>query len=83
MSLYRTSGKVVVLGGGISGLAAAWRLSSRIDPTRIILLEGRDTVGGWIRTEHTPNGGLFETGPRNLRARSRRKSDTAALELVR
>lgn len=81
MALCRTSGKVVVLGGGISGLAAAWRLSSRIDPARIVLLEGRDVVGGWIRTESTPDGGRFEMGPRSIRPHG--KAGIATLDLVR
>lgn len=38
---------VVVVGGGIAGLSAAWRLRHR----DILLLESRDRVGGRIRSE--------------------------------
>ena len=81
MSLGRLNGKVVVLGGGVSGLAAAWRLCSRIDPSRIVLLEAKDTAGGWIRTETTPNGGRFELGPRSVRPHG--KAGISTLDLVR
>jgi oxygen-dependent protoporphyrinogen oxidase len=38
---------VVIVGGGIAGLAAAWRLRDR----EIVLLEAGDRVGGRIRSE--------------------------------
>ncbi|MDA5285156.1 protoporphyrinogen oxidase [Streptomyces sp. Isolate_45] len=38
---------VIVVGGGISGLAAAWQLRGRADVT---VLEGRARVGGKLRT---------------------------------
>jgi oxygen-dependent protoporphyrinogen oxidase len=37
---------VVVVGGGISGLAAAWRLARRPDPPRVVVLEQSARVGG-------------------------------------
>ena len=58
--------RVVVVGGGISGLAAAHRLmelngegSYKIE---IALLEADQRVGGAIATEHV-NGFLVESGP--------------------
>lgn len=39
--------KVVVVGGGLTGLAAAWRLRDRAEVT---LLEAGDEVGGQVRT---------------------------------
>ena len=47
--------KVVICGGGISGLSAAYyasRLLSRYskEPFRIILLEKSSNVGGWLKT---------------------------------
>ena len=47
--------RVVVVGGGISGLAAAWELSgaarSVADPPEIIVLEGSDRFGGMLRSD--------------------------------
>ncbi len=44
---------VVIVGAGISGLAAAHRLATQAAPgaLRITVLEGGDRVGGWVRTE--------------------------------
>src|ERR687886_3006478 len=39
---------VVVIGGGIAGLAAAWRLRHR----DVLLLEAGDRLGGRIRSDH-------------------------------
>lgn len=55
--------KVAVLGGGISGLAAAYYLKERFDVT---LFEEKEQVGGWIQTDRV-EGFLFERGPRTLR----------------
>lgn len=40
---------VVVVGGGISGLAAAWRLATLRHDLDITVLEGSDAVGGKLR----------------------------------
>src|SRR5689334_9961490 len=42
---------VIIIGGGVAGLAAASELSSR--GLRVLLLEGRDRTGGRILTDHT------------------------------
>ncbi|KAJ5164518.1 uncharacterized protein N7500_006348 [Penicillium coprophilum] len=60
-----------VLGGGITGLTAAWQLAQ--DPTckRINVFEKTDRLGGWIDSETIPvDGGniVFEYGPRTLRS---------------
>jgi oxygen-dependent protoporphyrinogen oxidase len=58
----------VVIGGGISGLSLTWFLRSlapRI-PISIHLLEGSDSLGGWIKTSKKGNF-LFEEGPRGFR----------------
>lgn len=52
----------VVIGGGISGLAAATRLAERSDPAGLVLIEGESRLGGKIRTERT-DGFLLEGGP--------------------
>ncbi|MDT9594366.1 protoporphyrinogen oxidase [Nocardioides zeae] len=41
--------RVVVVGGGIAGLAAAHRLAAREDGTEVVLLEADDRVGGKLR----------------------------------
>lgn len=58
--------RYAVLGGGISGLSAAWKLSSssRADVT---VIERNQRVGGWIYSKHTDHGSVFELGPRSLR----------------
>ena len=51
---------VIVVGGGISGLATAWWLhTSGVD---VALLENGPAVGGTMKTERT-DGWLIETGP--------------------
>lgn len=74
---------VVVLGGGITGLATAFHLTRRIPQAKITLVENQDRVGGWIRSERVelgPGKGhmVLEAGPRTLRP-----SSQALLELVR
>ena len=57
---------IIVIGGGISGLAAAHRLTelSRAGPVelRVTLLEASDRLGGVIATEHIQDF-LLELGP--------------------
>ena len=54
--------RVVVLGGGISGLVAAYELVKRGHPIEVTVLEAAKTLGGKIRTE-TIDGQVVETGP--------------------
>ena len=58
--------RIVIIGGGISGLAAAYRLTelSRTNkaPLEITVLEASDRLGGIIRSEHR-DGFLLERGP--------------------
>ncbi len=59
--------RVVVIGGGISGLAAAWELTGGADgPTtsspEVVLLESSDRVGGALRSE-TFAGRVIDVGP--------------------
>ena len=74
---------VVVLGGGITGLATAFHLSRRIPQAEITLVENQDRVGGWMKSERIELGQgkghmVLEAGPRTLLPRSQ-----ALLELVR
>lgn len=55
--------KVVVVGGGIAGLSAAYRLTESGHPgPEVTLLEGSDRFGGTIRTVER-DGCLVELGP--------------------
>ncbi|XP_047405149.1 protoporphyrinogen oxidase isoform X4 [Sciurus carolinensis] len=58
---------VVVLGGGISGLAACYHLSRASRPPKVVLVEGSKRLGGWIRSVRGPDGAIFELGPRGIR----------------
>uniref|UniRef100_A0A8D1KSK8 Protoporphyrinogen oxidase n=1 Tax=Sus scrofa TaxID=9823 RepID=A0A8D1KSK8_PIG len=58
---------VVVLGGGISGLAASYHLSRAPCPPKVVLVEGSERLGGWIRSIRGPDGAVFELGPRGIR----------------
>jgi len=58
--------RLIVVGGGVSGLAAAHRAvelaRERSRPLELILLEGADRLGGTIQTERR-DGFLVECGP--------------------
>ena len=54
--------RVAIVGGGITGLAAAQRLSERLAGDGFVLLEGDGRVGGKITTERV-DGYLIEGGP--------------------
>jgi oxygen-dependent protoporphyrinogen oxidase len=65
---FATSTKrIAVLGGGVTGLAAAYRLARMGHSVR--LFEESDRLGGVIRTEMT-DGWLVEGGPASLRETS-------------
>jgi oxygen-dependent protoporphyrinogen oxidase len=52
---------VVVVGGGLAGLAAAQRVRERAPSCQVTLVEATERVGGSIRTERA-NGFLIEAG---------------------
>ena len=66
---------VLVVGGGLTGLTAAWALGRAGVPT--LLVEASDRLGGKVRTERT-DGFLVEHGPDSFVAYR-----PAALELCR
>jgi oxygen-dependent protoporphyrinogen oxidase len=62
----KTAGRVVVIGGGLSGLAVASRLQQPASPSRrpaeVVVLEAKGRVGGLIATE-SRDGFTLERGP--------------------
>lgn len=54
--------RTLVLGGGITGLAATERLVERLGADGVLLLEATDRLGGKIMTE-TMDGAVIEGGP--------------------
>ena len=63
--------KVVVVGGGIAGLAAARRLQSAAGDVDVVLVEGDDVLGGKIRTERV-DGFVIEAAPDSFLSRKER-----------
>ncbi|XP_029172677.1 protoporphyrinogen oxidase [Nylanderia fulva] len=57
----------IVLGGGISGLSAAYYAANNAKNSAVILLEASNHLGGWIRSIKSPTGAIFEQGPRTIR----------------
>lgn len=67
MNLARMPYRIAVLGGGISGLAAAYFLKKKWgSQIELSLFEAKDKLGGWIQTV-TQDNYLFELGPHSLR----------------
>ncbi len=55
--------RLLVIGGGITGLAAAWEaVRSSNGPAEVLLVEASGRFGGKVHTEHT-DGLLIEHGP--------------------
>ncbi len=57
--------RIVVIGGGISGLAAAYRLTTRLPQAEVVVLEQDARLGGKIITEQR-DGFVIEGGPEAL-----------------
>ncbi|MGB3329300.1 MAG: protoporphyrinogen oxidase, partial [Thermomicrobiales bacterium] len=53
---------VAVVGGGVSGLAAAWRIVQRDPGARVVVFEASDRLGGKLHTVQD-DGFLIEAGP--------------------
>lgn len=84
---------ITVIGGGLSGLTAAYRLAQRSPYKRVTLLERSKRLGGWIdSTRHairidagdaaSEGDVLLEGGPRTIRPRGSRGAPKM-LKLVR
>jgi oxygen-dependent protoporphyrinogen oxidase len=65
-----TAARVIVIGGGIVGLTAAFRLRERAPRgTEVVLLEGSDQPGGHVRTVRE-DGFVVEAGPNGFLSRA-------------
>ena len=62
---------VVVVGGGVAGLAAARRLESLAPEAHVVIVEKDDVLGGKIRTEHV-DGFVVEAAPDSFLTRKER-----------
>ena len=60
--------RVAVVGAGISGLAAAWRLSTGPDAARVTVLEASGQVGGKLRLAEI-DGLVVDVGAEAMLAR--------------
>ena len=57
--------KIAIVGGGISGLAAAWYARKKVPKAHITVYEASDRLGGWIQTKEIGEFS-FELGPRTF-----------------
>ncbi len=67
-----TPRRVLIVGGGVSGLSLAHFLSKVSPQTQVVLAEQGNAVGGWMKTkkiEGEQGVYLFEQGPRSIFAR--------------
>jgi len=60
--------RVVVIGGGIAGLAAAWELTQRLPGERVVVLDASDRPGGKLRLQRVA-GTLIDVGAESMLAR--------------
>lgn len=67
---------VVVIGAGLAGLTAAWRLAT--NGHSVVVVEARDRVGGRVWSERLPNGAVVELGGEWITDRDRTLLDLAA-----
>ena len=75
---------LAVIGGGITGLTAAFHLSKLLPTAKITVYESAPKLGGWLDSEIVPvedGKVVFEWGPRTLRHTSD-GSGAATLRLV-
>ncbi|KAL3848212.1 hypothetical protein ACJMK2_019085 [Sinanodonta woodiana] len=70
----------VVIGGGVSGLAAAHYLRKNSKFAKILVFEASSRLGGWLQSVQHPDGAVLELGPRSIRPAGRAGKNT--LELV-
>ncbi|OJJ77567.1 hypothetical protein ASPBRDRAFT_190862 [Aspergillus brasiliensis CBS 101740] len=69
-ALHTKQFDAAVIGGGITGLTAAYQLSRDPSCSKVTLYEKSSHLGGWLSSEQIPVPGghvVFEYGPRTLR----------------
>ncbi|XP_018016994.1 protoporphyrinogen oxidase-like [Hyalella azteca] len=74
--------KVVVLGGGVAGLAASHYIRTLLPSSAVAsvcLIEGSLRLGGWMQSVQHDSGVLLEAGPRTLRAAGTAGANTLVL----
>jgi oxygen-dependent protoporphyrinogen oxidase len=54
---------VAIVGGGITGIAAAHRLQQLLPNRNVVLIERSKRPGGKVKTERHPDGFILESGP--------------------
>jgi oxygen-dependent protoporphyrinogen oxidase len=72
----RAPRRVIVIGGGISGLCAAWFLRERPDPPQVTVLEAAAEVGGKLRAGDL-GGHAVDAGAESMLARRPEAVDLA------
>ncbi|XP_011505476.1 PREDICTED: protoporphyrinogen oxidase [Ceratosolen solmsi marchali] len=68
-----------ILGGGISGLSAAYYCLENSKIGSVALYESSKHLGGWIKSITTPSGVIFEKGPRTIRLGNKAAQNTLML----
>jgi oxygen-dependent protoporphyrinogen oxidase len=68
--------RVVVVGGGVTGLSTAWFLAQAPDPPEVVVLEASPDVGGKLRAGDL-GGYLVDAGAESMLARRREAVDLA------
>lgn len=71
--------RIIILGGGISGLSLAWYLKKLSPGISLIIIEKEKRTGGWIQTIDA-DGFLFDVGPRSCRSYGSGKETLALAE---
>lgn len=69
-NLKHDAKEVAVIGGGITGLAAVYFISTYMKNVPVTLYESGPRLGGWLRSSSIDVGNghvVFEEGPRTLR----------------
>ncbi len=69
--------RIVIVGGGVSGLALAYRLEQRLRAAEVVVLEREPRLGGKVGTIHR-DGFRVEAGPNGFL-----DTNPAALDLCR
>ena len=71
--------KYSIVGGGVSGLSAAYYLAKHVNPSLITVYEASNRVGGWIEATKTEDGHIYEHGPRTIRPAGKQGANTLRL----